>query len=519
MQKRKVLVCGVSGFIGRNIAERLLGREDLELTGTYFKSTLPKIPNVDLVCADLTKWEDVVKVVKDKDIIIQMAAVTSGAKDIAERPYIHVAPNNVMNSWLLQAAYDFNVKHFIFPSCTVMYQPNEIPVKETDFDASKEILPNYFGAGNTKVNIEKMCEFFSRLGRTKFTVMRHSNIYGPYDKFDLEKSHVFGATMTKVITAKDGKINVWGAGEEKRDLIYISDLVDFIEKAIDTQQTPFELCNVGSGEAISVNDLVKKIIQASGKELRAEHDLSKPVMKTSLCVDITKAKEKFGWKPKISLDEGVKKTMRWYQENILKNENKEKIHLKLTKQELIDFESEIRDIYEQGEIKSPIHLSGGNEDQLIEIFKNIKNEDWVFSTWRSHYHALLKTGDKEWLRNEILKNRSLHINSKKYKIFTSAIVGGIIPIALGTALAIKRKNLDRHVWCFVGDMSSESGIFHECTKYAGGHNLPITFIIEDNGTSVYTPTKEVWKEGKPNIIKYKYERVYPHYGIGKWVDF
>ena len=114
-----------------------------------FETTLPKIPNVDLVCADLTKWEDVVKVVKDKDIIIQMAAVTSGAKDIAERPYIHVAPNNVMNSWLLQAAYDFNVKHFIFPSCTVMYQPNEIPVKETDFDASKEILPNYFGAGKS----------------------------------------------------------------------------------------------------------------------------------------------------------------------------------------------------------------------------------------------------------------------------------------------------------------------------------------------------------------------------------
>ena len=189
------------------------------------------------------------------------------------------------------------------------------------------------------------------------------------------------------------------------------------------------------------------------------------------------------------------------------------------KKELIDFETEIRDIYEAGEIKSPIHLSGGNENHLLKIFKEVRDEDWVFSTWRSHYHALLKTGDTKWLRNEILDNRSIHINSKKYKIFTSAIVGGIIPIALGTALGIKRKNLDERVWCFVGDMTSESGIFHESVKYAGGHDLPITFVIEDNGISVYTPTEDVWKRGKADIRRYKYQRVYPHYGIGKWVDF
>lgn len=191
----------------------------------------------------------------------------------------------------------------------------------------------------------------------------------------------------------------------------------------------------------------------------------------------------------------------------------------MNKQSLIDFETEIKNIYEQGKINSPVHLSGGNEDNLVEIFKEIKKEDWVFSTWRSHYHALLKSKDKKWLKKEILKNKSMSINSKKYKIFTSSIVGGILPIATGTALALKRKKSKSHVWCFVGDMTAKLGIFHECIKYAGGYKLPITFVVEDNGLSVYTPTKKVWINGKADIRKYKYKTAYPHYGTGKFISF
>ncbi len=191
----------------------------------------------------------------------------------------------------------------------------------------------------------------------------------------------------------------------------------------------------------------------------------------------------------------------------------------IDKKYLMDFETEIKELYEAGKIHSPIHLSGGNEEQLIEIFKEVKENDWVFSTWRSHYHALLKSKNREWLKNEILEDRSIHAHSNKYKIFSSAIVAGILPIALGTAFAIKQKKSKEHVWCFVGDMTAETGMFNECTKYAGGHDLPITFVVEVNGIAVYTPTKEVWKKGKPDIRRYEYERIYPHYGIGKWVDF
>ena len=137
---------------------------------------------------------------------------------------------------------------------------------------------------------------------------------------------------------------------------------------------------------------------------------------------------------------------------------------KLTKQELIDFEEEISELFLQGKIRAPVHLSRGNEDALIEIFSWIDPSDWVFSTYRSHYHALLKGIPKDWLREEILACRSMHINNAEHKFFTSAIVGGCLPIALGVAMAIKRRGGCERVWVFVGDMAAETGMFSECVK-------------------------------------------------------
>lgn len=196
----------------------------------------------------------------------------------------------------------------------------------------------------------------------------------------------------------------------------------------------------------------------------------------------------------------------------------------ITKKELIDFELEIKKIYEAGKIRAPIHLSGNNEDQLIKIFKNIKRNDWVFSTWRNHYHALLKGIPKDWLKKEIIAGRSMGINNIKHRFYSSAIVAGIIPIALGVAksLKIKKKSSSNKVWVFIGDMTFETGIFHECYKYAKNHKLPIKFVIEDNGLSTNTPTKKVWiKKSKipKDIIYYKYKRKFPHHGTGGWILF
>ncbi len=193
----------------------------------------------------------------------------------------------------------------------------------------------------------------------------------------------------------------------------------------------------------------------------------------------------------------------------------------ITKKELVEFEKEIVGMYLDKKIMSPVHLSGGNEEALIKIFKDIRGPDWVFSHYRSHYHALLKGISKAWLKREILKNRSISINNKRHRFFSSAIVGGCLPIALGVGLALKLKKSTGKVWVFAGDMAAETGIFHECAKYAQRNGLPVTFIIEDNGLSVDTPTAKAWGKGslKPKIIRYKYKRVYPHHGCGSWINF
>lgn len=197
-----------------------------------------------------------------------------------------------------------------------MYQPGNEPVKEVDFDANQEIFPSYFGVGWSKVYCEKLCEFYTRISETNYTVIRHSNIYGPFDKYDLEKSHVFGATVTKVMQADEGgEIMVWGAGDEERDLLHVSDLVEFVNLALTKQTKHFELVNIGSGQAISVKDLVSMIIAGSGKRLTIAHDSSKPTIKTKLCLDITKASDTYAWSPQMTLDEGIQETLKWYAAN------------------------------------------------------------------------------------------------------------------------------------------------------------------------------------------------------------
>lgn len=319
MRKKKVLVCGATGFIGRNVIERLTQRDDMEIFGTYFNikpdKALTKNKKITLVKADLTQKSDVDNNVKGKDIIIQAAAVTSGSKDILTKPYIHVTDNAIMNSLILRAAFEVKVKHVVFFSCTVMYPDQNRPVKEEDFNY--KITDTYFGVGWTKVYLEKMCEFFSTISRTKYTAIRHSNIYGPFDKYDLEHSHVFGATMTKVMTNKDGKMTVWGDGSEKRDLLYVSDLVDFVELILKSQKDPFELINVGSGVSVTVANLVSKIIKLSGKDIKVGFDTSKPTIKFSLSLNLQKAQKKYGWKPKTSLEKGIGETINWYKQDIL----------------------------------------------------------------------------------------------------------------------------------------------------------------------------------------------------------
>lgn len=183
-------------------------------------------------------------------------------------------------------------------------------------------------------------------------------------------------------------------------------------------------------------------------------------------------------------------------------------------EELKQFEREIADLFEARQIHCPIHLSSGNEDQLIEIFKNIKPNDYVFSTHRNHYHYLLHTGNGERLKNQILNGDSMHTSDPEHNFYSSSIVAGCVAIACGVALALKMKKSNQKVFIFCGDGATDEGCFIEALRYAVVWDLPTTFIIEDNDRSVEATKNQRWAE---KVLRYRYDCEYPHVGIGKWV--
>ncbi len=199
----------------------------------------------------------------------------------------------------------------------------------------------------------------------------------------------------------------------------------------------------------------------------------------------------------------------------------------MTKDDLIAFEEEIAELFNSAQVRSPVHLYSGNEDQILNVFKDVRPSDWVMCSWRSHYQCLLKGVPPDRIRAEILADRSISLCFPEHRIYSSAIVGGILPIALGVALGIQRSGADETVFCFLGEMTAEIGMASSCIKYATHHDLPIRFVIEDNAKSVCTDTRETWntkvltheQSANPKIQYYRYTSKYPHAGAGVRVQF
>ncbi len=187
-----------------------------------------------------------------------------------------------------------------------------------------------------------------------------------------------------------------------------------------------------------------------------------------------------------------------------------------TVEELIAFEDRIGDLYLDNKLPFLLHLSGGNEKELISIFENINEGDYVISNHRSHYHALLHGIPPEVIEDRILNGRSMFIYDRARNFFCSAIIGGTPAIAAGIAWALKRKGSKQKVWCFVGDGTEDNGHLYEAIRYVDGWDLPCTFVIENNDRSVESSNSERWgktgdyKWDSPSVLKYKYEITYPH---------
>jgi pyruvate dehydrogenase E1 component alpha subunit len=202
----------------------------------------------------------------------------------------------------------------------------------------------------------------------------------------------------------------------------------------------------------------------------------------------------------------------------------------VTKQELIAFEEEIAGIFATGVIRAPVHLRAGREDALIDIFKKyqINDDDYVFGFWDSHELALLKGVPREELKQAILDGKSISLCFPKQKVLCSGIVGSLMGTATGVAWSLKHQGKKGRAFLFCGDMSAETGIFHEAVKYAYNFDLPAVFIVCDNGVSVMTDTRATWGAAEPwfkdtpyakKIEYFKYVNTYPHSGLGKLIKF
>ena len=201
---------------------------------------------------------------------------------------------------------------------------------------------------------------------------------------------------------------------------------------------------------------------------------------------------------------------------------------RLTKEDLAAFEKKVASIYEKGKIHAPIHLRNGNEDELIKIFQLIRPQDRICCSWASHLECLLKGVPQEEILKAILNKKSITLCFEKHKVISSAIVAGICPIAVGFAMAARMNKIDEIIYCFIGDMTFLNGVSQEMIRYADNLDLPIKFIVADNGLSVKTPTGKAWNlipnqiqeitKQFGNVIYYKYINSWPHSGTGTFIN-
>ena len=312
---KKVLVAGGTGFVGTNLVLKLK-ELDANITATYHRHK-PQIknPSIKFIQADLTKAKDCKKVIKGQQYVFMCAANTSGAGIIEKTPLVHVTPNVIMNTLMMEAAYEAGVKKFLFISSNTVYPPFTHPVKE-DEAWEAEPFEKYFPVAWMKRFGEKLSEIYTTKIKNPMTVVvvRPANIYGPYDDFNWETSHVIPALVRKVVE-RHNPIEVWGDGKEIKDIIYVEDFVKGMLLAM-AKIDKFLPINIGTGKGFSVVEIINKIIRIDEfKNAKIEYNKSKPIMIKKRILDINLAKKLIGFESKTPLAIGLTKTIFWYKEN------------------------------------------------------------------------------------------------------------------------------------------------------------------------------------------------------------
>jgi len=312
----KVLVVGGAGFVGANLINRLL-ELGAEITATlHKKSAVVEDNRIKYLKCDLTKAKDCEEVVGGVEYVFMCAANTSGAAVMETRPLVHVTPNVVMNTLMLEAAYKAGVKKFLFISSNTVYPPTDFPVKEDEMFKG-DLFEKYFCVGWMKRFTEILCQMYATKIKNplKTVVVRPANIYGPYDDFDWETSHVIPALIRKVVE-RHQPIEVWGDGNDVKDMIFIDDFIEGMLLAMEHIDT-YDPINIATGRPCSIKQALDVILDVDNyRDAEISFNTSKPSMIPKRLIDISKARELLGFEAKTSLRASIMKTVSWYRERI-----------------------------------------------------------------------------------------------------------------------------------------------------------------------------------------------------------
>jgi GDP-L-fucose synthase len=312
----RVLVAGGAGFLGANLIKGLTKAGACVRATIHDRPAISEIGPVDYRHADLTRAEDCRAAVDGADVVFMCAANTSGAAVMTLSPLTHVTPNVLMNTLMLDAAYQARVKKFVFISSSAAYPPSdERPVREDEMFTG-DPYDVYFAVGWMKRCAEALCRVYAeKIPNPMATlVIRPSNCYGPYDKFDFSRSHVTSALVRRVVE-RQSPLVVWGTGDDVRDLIYIDDFVDAVLRATELPGR-FLAINIASGCGYSIRQVLDTMLRVDGwSDADVRYDASKPRTIAARNLDVTLARERLGRVSPTSLEDGLARTLDWYRAN------------------------------------------------------------------------------------------------------------------------------------------------------------------------------------------------------------
>ena len=311
----KILILGATGFVGRNLAERLYKEGYTNLRNHGFNRKLEGFG--ESVQGDLRDDKFVEEIMKGVDVVYHCAASTSNAVDTIYAPLLHVTPNVIINALTMEKAYKEGVKKFIFLSSSTIYpESGERAVRETD-NIYESIYKTYFPVGWMKRYAEVLCKMYSEIliNPMQTVIVRPANLYGPHDKYDLDKCHVTPASIIKVATRLD-PIPVWGDGTEIRDLLYVEDFCEALQLIMEKEEA-HEIYNVGSNKGYSVNEVIEYLKEIEGLESPIDYVNNKAPMIPKRLIDSYKIFYTLGWEAKTSIKEGLEKTIKWYKSEYL----------------------------------------------------------------------------------------------------------------------------------------------------------------------------------------------------------